>query len=144
MRRSLQENGINSCGNFLLKCSVYYIMLRIIVLLSFIFSTVGVTIANCACPEIEAKQEACRNEQNEKPGLSQTTCCCDAEYMALKSDFQKPAEFHPAISFLFGFFMLQKVSLPSLFSPVSLPKENSIACSRSSVDRCALLSTFLI
>ena len=119
-------------------------MLRIVVLLSLVFSTVGVSIANCACPEIEAKQEACKNEQDEKPVLSQTSCCCDAEYIALKSDFQKPAEFHPVISSWFAFFVIQRISIVSLFSPATLPKENSITCSRSSVDKCVLLSTFVI
>ena len=148
MRRCLQEYGIKKFKSpretFSVGTAYYSTMIRVIVILSLIFSTVGVTIVNCACPEMEMKQGVCKNEQNEKPGLSQTTYCCDAEYLGLKSDFQKPAEFHPVIASLIGFFLLQTVSSPSLFSYLSLPKENSIAYSRSSVEKCALLSTFLI
>ena len=123
-------------------------MIRVILLLSLVFSIVGVTITNCACPKIDVVQETCstcKNSQTTKKGSPSNSCCSHVStHLVLKNDFQKPYESHSLISLSLIFYLVQwDLSLPSLF-PSSNQKEHSIVIFHSSLDTCVLLSTFLI
>ena len=120
-------------------------MLRIIVLVSLIFSTVGVTIESCACPKVEVKLTAC--SQCHKEVAQKTKSCCPTcnKHLVLKTDFQKPpVEFHPTVQPAASYFSLA-VDLKTLSRvPFAYQRDDSNTISPGSVEKCALLSTFLI
>ncbi len=121
-------------------------MLRIIVLTALIFSTVGVTIVNCTCPKVEVKQTSCSlcdKNSDQKTKSCYPDCC---KHLVLKTEFQQPSsEFYPLLSIVIcSFSVAPNLNTVSYF-PSPLPqRDDSNTISPGSVEKCALLSTFLI
>lgn len=115
--------------------------------LSLLFSTVGYSITSFACTmKPEANCRTCKEghehsscEANSVHSKANACCKANVEYKVVKSEFEKPYEakaslstmmFAPLITTGYGYEVL-----PSVVTPTS---------SLQPVDRCILLSTFLI
>src|SRR5579872_5224358 len=122
-------------------------MLKVIVLLALIFSTVGVTVTSCACPKMPVKQTACshcKKERTEKTDASGSSCCSYGKHLVLKNDYQKPLEFQPLLTIAIAFSsspIEQKAHSGFAFLNPVTP---ITAFPQRPVEKCALLSTFLI
>jgi len=120
-------------------------MLRILVLLSLVFSTVGITVVNCACPKVEMKQTACSHCPRDNTPKTKSCCPDCSKRVVLKTDFQKPNPgYQPILQTATSFYQVAtNLNLPFYF-PSPLRRDDSNTISPPSSEKCALLSTFLI
>lgn len=124
---------------------ILFNMFRIIVLLSLIFSTVGVTITSCACPKVEVKHSACSLCQKNETQKAKSCCPDCSRHLVLNTEFQRSStESQSLASSAVVYF---SVVLPSqalqYFS--LLPQYFRFhTISIGSVERCAVLATFMI
>jgi len=128
------------CGN-----RVFHAMLRAIVLLSLVFSTVGITITSCACPKMEMKQASCSKCQKDRSHKINASCCGCSKHFSLKTDFQNPpAEFHQVLQPIASFVPVTSILKITCVFLSPIRRDSFHFHSPGSLEKCALLSTFLI
>ena len=115
-----------------------------------IFSSVGYTAVSIACPNMMAKQgSACPKCKHGRIPTKDTKDCCKTkiEHKVINAEFEKPLS---PKSFIAPHFAIPALVFYSNSSDVhsayliSLHRADILLSPLSSVEKCALLSTFLI
>lgn len=118
-----------------------------ILILSLLFSSVGYSVTSFACPMMRNVKTLC-SECDMTPSEAQKDCCKPkTEHRVVKAEFEKPHEFKTDI-LLLAKFPASTISLAFANSLNSHAATHALlflpASSLHSMEKCALLSTFII
>jgi hypothetical protein len=112
-------------------------------IVSLIFSSVGYTVVSFACPQMEDEQTACMDCKQTRQDKPKDCCKPQIERKVVKAEFERPSQFRAHIDQLH--FATVVTADYSYVGIVVLPiiRFEPLAAAPS-VEKCALLSTFLI
>ena len=120
----------------------------IAIVFCLLFSTVGFTAISIACPNMNAQPGVpCSQCKSGTIPKKHAPDCCKTkiEHKVIKSEFEKPLSFKAniVVEQVFAPSFLQLDYSKVLLTPILYRTPHSFAM-QSSVEKCALLSTFLI
>jgi hypothetical protein len=127
--------------------SIFQHIARITVIVALFASTIGITTVSLSCPMGKEMTAGCPKCKHTRPERNDGCCKTTVQFTVLKTEFQKPVHFKTTLSHqLIIFALLPEVFYSDIHTRLSsTPIPEHMSClSTTPVEKCALLSTFLI